>query len=334
MTVGNPLSDSQSSGSVPLTRDVEAAFRDVHEHLRAAQQAADDVNRAREAGVERGLEALGSEALWLEPDSLVRFEWDTADPPAYGARLTSETDELEAALGEFLDGGDLPAGLPSKVRRMDASTGEIDAWDVEEDLRRVQAEFIRTKGEQVPHLRTLRSELDSSWQHAVEVLRGWVREPTRTAPEDWGRVQFAWRAALGLPGNMAAQILGVSPPAVTRYEKGSRSPSLAYIESMVERIVSHGAEPSQQASAVFRIADTFGESTAEFLESSEANAAHEHEVRESVTSLLDSLPIDDVKLLAAVATSRNAMSALRSLSVEDQLAPLRQALSALRRLEA
>lgn len=332
MTDGNLISDrGQPYGDAHTIRAVEAAFRDLHELLRGAQLEVDHLDRAREAAVESALEVLGSEALWLEPEADVQFQWEPDSLSEFEARLKSETDGLKAALEEFLDGGDVPAPLPMTVRRMDRRTGEIQEWDVAESLRQIRAEFVRVKEERATRVRALRLELDESWRHTVDVLRAWVREPSRTAPEDWGRVQLAWRTALGLPGNRAAEILGVSAPAVTRYEKGSRSPSLAYIESMVERIVSHGAEPSQEASAAFGLADMFNVSTAELFGSLEASASREHEIREHITSLLDSLPIADVKVLGAIAASRDAISALCALSADDQLAPLRQVLRAIDR---
>lgn len=334
MTDGNRVSSNHAARpDAPNVRAVEEAFRVLHEHLRAVQQEADSLSRAREAAVEEGLAALGSEALWLDDESDVRIEWHPAESSDFETRLKSEITDVEDAVRAFLDGGDLPVGLPSTTRRMDANTGEIWEWDVEESLRQIQSDFVRLARERTEHFLSLRSKLDDSWHSAVDVLRTWVREPTRTALEDWGRIQLAWRTALGLPGNRAAEILGVSAPAITRYEKGSRSPSLAYIESMVERMISHGAEPSPEASAVFGVADMFEVSTAEILGTLEVNVDVEHAIRQDITSLLDSLSLEDVKLLLAVARSREAMAALRTLSADDRLAPLRQALNGVSRLE-
>lgn len=329
MTNGNSLSKRPPRARAHAVRAVEAAFRDLHERLRAAQREAEHLEQTRESAVEEALETLGADALGLDRDSLVRIEWLGDDAADFEARLRAEIDDIGAALGEFLDGGDFPAGLPTTVRRKDVGTGEIWASDVAESLGQIRADLNRTKHERSAQAGALRSECEDSWRRAVEALRAWASHPNRPVSDEWGRIQIAWRTALGLPGHTAAEILGVSAPAITRYEKGARSPARAYVESMVERVISHGIELPSEAAAIFRLAETFETPAADLLETFETHADHEHEIRESLASLVDSLPIDDVTLLLAIATSPEALSALRSLSTNDELAPLRQAIGAL-----
>lgn len=330
MTDGNQISGARGGRSrTRAVHEVEAAFEDLHSHLRAAQREADELAKAREAAVEESLASLGSEVLWLDSDADVRLEWEGASN--FEVTLTSDLDDLEAALGEFLDSGEMPTGLPTTVRRMDTSTGEIAEWDVEESLRVIRDDFIRTREGRAEQVHALRTRLDDSWRRTVDAIRTWVREPSGSTAEDWGRVQVAWRSALGLPGNKAAEILGISAPAVTRYEKGSRSPSLPYIESMVERIVAHGADLSPDMAVVFHVAEMYKVSAGELLGSMETNVELDVSVRDRFIELIDTLAIADVKLLTAIASSREAMSALHSLSADDDLAPLRRVLSGIGR---
>lgn len=325
MTNGKSIS-AERPGSHRGVQAIESALRDLHEALLKLQREADDLADARERAISDAMSALGSEAVWLDEDSNIELTWEGGDEE-FGQRLLSDPEKIEDLIEEFLETGVARAGLPTTVRRADSNTGEIQEWDVGESLRATREEFLRTRAAWAPDARAAQALVDETWDRVVQLIRAWVTEPPKTATEDWGRVLQGWRRALGLTGNRAAEVLGVSPPAVTRYEKGTRSPSIAYVESMAERIIGHGAEPPEEAAALFRLESMWDTSATEIMEPFESRHASEHDVREEFGSVVDSLSIDHVRLLLAIVKDRDALAALHAIPTRDELAPLRTALA-------
>lgn len=297
----------------------------MHDQLRALQREARDLEAVRERALEACMTTVAVEAVDLDEDRKgdVEFSW-LGGAPDFGRRLIEDPDEIEQALGRFLDSGDLPADLPTTVERFERDTAEIVAWPVREQVEAIGREFREQVQKRAPLLEDLR-RLDESWNRAAALLREWARgENSNTS--DWGRIQRAWRNALGLPGKVAADVLGVSPPAVTRYEKGTRSPSLHSVESMVERIVGHGAEASDATRAVYGLADAFNTTVASALEGLDAASGHELADRDDLATRIDALQIEDVRLLLKIIQSPAALAALRRIQPDDELKPVRDAL--------
>lgn len=305
---------------------VEAALDTVHDQLRALLREVRDLEAVRERALDACMATVGVEAVDLDEERKddIEFSW-LGGAPDFGARLVEDPDETEQALRRFLADGDLPTGLPTTVERFELDTGEIVSWPVREQVRTLGREFHEEVQERAPLLEDLRRRLDESWNQAAALLREWAHSENSDT-SDWGRIQQAWRNALGLPGKVAADVLGVSPPAVTRYEKGSRSPSLAYVESMVERIVAHGAEASDATKAVYGLADAFNTTVASALEGLDAASDNELSDRDHLATRIDALPIEDVGLLLKIVRSSAALAALRRIAPDDELEPVREAL--------
>ena len=281
-----------------------------------------------ESNVAEIMDALGDEVAWLheeDPDRLeeIRFEWEGGDPD-FGRLLVEDIESVWDAVRDFLHGAGPNDFFPSAVRRFDLATGEISEWQTDKPMKDAQRAFqALVSGSD---LESLRAKVDSSWQVASELLRSWARQESVPLAE-WGKVQRSWREALGLPGKEAAALLGVSAPTVTRYEKGERIPSLAYVESMVERMIEAGTSPTASTNALLTSLDVLGVEMSEIIEQLEPSYEDEAAIRDHLQETSERLPIEDVEILLRIAKQPAAIEAIRVLPATDPLSALREAVT-------
>lgn len=314
-----------TNGKSITAREVELALRTLHDSVREAARASHDVEDARSTTAADVMDALGNEITYLredDPDRLecIHFEWEGGSPH-FERLLVEDTEQVRACVSDYLAGGGPETFFPTTVRRMDASTGTIHEWQPAQRMAAARDAFQAAV--QSARLDELRQQVECTWESAATLLRSWVRQDTPSLPE-WGRIQRAWREALGLPGNQAAAILGVSAPTVTRYEKGERIPSRAYVESMVKRVLDAGTSPAAATTNLLASLDVLGIKLSDIIE---PFAADEAAVRDELQLLSERLAIEDVQLLVGLARHPESLNALRSVPATDPLGPLRAALN-------
>lgn len=325
MTNGKQISDPRPTVGVAA---IEAALRDVHEAKFTLQRLVDELDAARSDAVSDAL------AFFMEgpappdlddPHNAVRWEFGEgrSEPAADG--LSRE--DLVASIEAYLDTGTLPEALPRTVENVHGHTAEIMVARVDKALAAIARDYLLLRDGRSEDLRRLVAGEVQAWDRAADLLRQWVAEESNNVTEDFGRVLRAWRTALLLAGNIAADILGVSPPTVTRYERGSRSPSRPYVEAMVERIVRHGPNPDPRAADMINLARMLGTTGPEILDFVERQALQEHNVRERIDQVLDRRSLAELELLLRLAASPDALAVLHGLGARDELAPLRAALA-------
>lgn len=179
---------------------------------------------------------------------------------------TSET--INDALVQFLRTGDQSL-IPNQVSYH------------REDLTEMRQEILAEYNERLRELEAVAGSWEQPHQTMVQELRGWLATAkaadadSATVAGEWAAVLKAWRKAADLTTREAAERLGVSPSAITRYEGGTRAASLPYIASMIEQIDAVGnAERNEKLRKVVRtFASMVGhDDPTQVLEETEAEA--------------------------------------------------------------
>lgn len=126
---------------------------------------------------------------------------------------------------------------------------------------------------------------------------------------EWAPILKAWRAAADLTAREAAQLLGLSPSAVWRYEERQRRPSPATVDAMVAAITTsttlelHDTEP--RAAASYLAAAGFADTGGRLLERGEPT-----ELRDQLAERLDQLGARELRAVAALVAEPAAVTAL------------------------
>ncbi|MDP8928614.1 MAG: helix-turn-helix domain-containing protein, partial [Actinomycetota bacterium] len=207
-----------------------------------------------------------------------------------------------------------------------------------------------------PRLKQAVAESEAALTSAHETLRGpqaelarrlrdWLEhvrqdETTNTIEKDWPRILRAWRQAIHATSREAAQLLDVSPSAIVRYERGTRSPSRPYVEAMIHRISSSdGVMPvSDERRAATEYVRTFGlgrSYATEFLErldreriEIECQGDTERVLFAEIQRDLEGLTPQELRVVAALINRREALQALLTWAADYDKDPLRPVLQA------
>lgn len=285
--------------------DVKAAaeaFQTAQSQLRLAREQADLVREEL-----RGKSMQKARRLWEDDDEQLHL---------------AESDDTVQAVQRYLLGGD-PGDLEPEV------LSEF------EDLR--QKYLPRVEAAEAA-CRQVERTLEEPHADLVRELRTWyarARVEDEASLDEWATILRAWRAASDRTTREAAADLEVSPSAIVRYEKGTRTASHQNIAAMIDRIeaIAPIAPDTRLRELTRQLARNFYEDkdATELLETQDSQprqqAEHE-ELQEEIGEKIAHLGLEQLRVVASIVRDSGAIDAL--LEWAGRSDPLQPVLDALR----